>query len=180
MEDHGKPEGTGSRSAGQSPRPTQFQPFGIPHQASVSKWSKESNLTPNPQPEKPSALARETVASESSTLESKPQSSNTPTSSTRTDSRSEPKAPVTEQPFDNTPPERSANRKWDPKEWKKVELDSDDEHMSLAVMMKLPHELSLLQEYLEAYGDFNRYLGRKYNPCTVNQIILSLKLRGYR
>lgn len=31
--------------------------------------------------------------------------------------------------------------------------------MSLAVMMKLPHERFILQEYLETYSKFNRHLG---------------------
>ena len=166
MEDRGAPEGTGSRSAGQSPKPTQFQPFRFPNQASESKrskQSKQSNLTQNSQSEKPSASARETVVSKQSILESKPQSSNTPTSSTSPYSRSDPKAPITEQVFNNSPLEGKAKGKWDPKEWNKDEFESDDEHMSLAVMMKLPHELSLLQEYLEAYRKFNRRLGRKYN-----------------
>lgn len=163
MEDRGATEGTGSRSADQSPKPTRFQPFRIPNQASESKRYKQSNLTQNSQSEKRSASARETVISKQSILESKPQSSNTPTSSTSPYSRSDPKAPVTEQVFNNPPLEGKAKGKWDPKEWNKDELESDSEHMSPAVMIKLPHELSLLQEYPEAYRKFNRHLGRKYN-----------------
>lgn len=178
MEDHGKPEGTGSRSAGQSPQATKFQPFKIPHQSSESKRSKKFNLTPNPQPEKPSPLSRETVASENSALESKPQSSNTPTSSTAPYSKPGPEAPGTEQSINDPAPEHSVRGERDAKELEKDELESDDEYMSLAVMMKLSHELSLLQEYLEVYRKFNRRLGRKYNPCTLDQIILFADTNG--
>lgn len=162
----------GSRSAGQTPKATPFQPFRIPHQASESKRSKQSNLTPNPQREKPSALARETVASKNSILESKPQSSNTPTSSTRPYSRPGPQAPGTEQSINNPPPEHSAKRKRDPKEWKKDEVDSVSQDTSLAVMMKLSHEISLLQEHLETYNHFNVHLGRKHKSYTLNQTFL--------
>ena len=194
MQDHEKPEGTWSGSTGsipnrkrsatslganiqqrddshnnisapkpsqsksqKSPKSTKFQPSEFPYQATGPKPSKQSSLTPNSQSE------------EQSILGSEPRSSNSRTSSPDPYSRPEPKDPGTDELFNNPRAEIKTKRKWDPKEWNKDEIDSDDEYMSLAVMMKLPHELSLLQEYLETYRSFNDYLGRKHSPCTLNQ-----------
>ena len=50
---------------------------------------------------------------------------------------------------------------WAPGEWDADIFDSDSEHMSLAVTMKLANELSLLKSFLDIYKRFNIHLGGK-------------------
>ena len=59
-------------------------------------------------------------------------------------------------------------QKWKPDEWDDNYLDSDRKNMSLAVMMKLGHQLSLLREFLDVYKRFNGHLGGKQNPDNPN------------
>ena len=60
-------------------------------------------------------------------------------------------------------------QKWDTKEWDENEFDSDEENMSLAVMMKLANELSLLKSFLEIYRKFNIHLGGTQSFFTLTQ-----------
>ena len=59
-------------------------------------------------------------------------------------------------------------QKWESEEWEEIEFDTDEENMSMAVMMKLANELSLLKSFLELYNKFNNHLGGKQssNPLT--------------
>ena len=55
--------------------------------------------------------------------------------------------------------------KWDPKVWDEDEFDTDEEGMSLAIVMKLTNELSLLKSFLGIYRRFNIHLGGRCGFC---------------
>ena len=53
----------------------------------------------------------------------------------------------------------TAIQKWKSKDWDSDRFDSDDERMSLVVMMDLAHQTALLREHLAMYRQFNIRLG---------------------
>lgn len=120
----------------------QFRPPRSPTLLSHSKSSKKSTSAPNPQ------------------------SSNLSTSPAPHPDAPETDASSAGNQSDKTKGESEAVGVWDPKDWDEDEFDSDDEHMSLAVMMKLSNELSLLKSFLELYRKFNIHLGGKKHPFT--------------
>ena len=111
-----------------------------------------------------SNLAPEVEFSKQSLLVAEPQPPNLPPSSTDPFLKSELKTPSADNQLDRPIDERETIRKWDPKEYDRDVFDSDDKNMSLIVMRKLAHGLSLLKEALEDYKKFNFYLGGKQKP----------------
>ena len=156
----------------------QFRAIRIP---TAPKSSKQSTSTPKPASQNPSALESESQISQQSNLApevefskqsllaSEPQLSNVPPSSTDHFLKRELKTPSADDQLDKPIDEGERIRKWDPKEYDRDVFDSDDKNMSLIVMRKLAHGLSLLKEALEDYKKFNFYLGGKQNPylCTL-------------
>ena len=151
----------------------------------MPKSSKQSNSAPEPASKEPSALVSESQISQKSSLApevesskqsaliSGPQPSNLHTSSTGPFLKLELKAPNTDIQLDKPIDEGEKIRKWDPKEYDRDVFDSDNKNMSLIVMRKLAHGLSLLKEALEDYKKFNFYLGGKQNPylCTLPNLM---------
>ena len=61
----------------------------------------------------------------------------------------------------------TVHEKWQPNEWDANRFESDNKNMSLAVVMDLANQLSLLRSHLEMYRQFNIRLGGESNPrCT--------------
>ena len=184
-----RPPGVNLSHAGSKPSPTpssqsliiSYQPFKIPARPSGSNSSKQSIAAANPQFQRQSAsasqsgssqkatLAPEDKSSKETNLESKPQSSKLPTASTNHYSKPEPDAPRAESQLDNPNDEGRAVKKWNRMEYDEDRFDSDAQDMSLTVVMKLAHQLSLLKEFLETYKNFNVHLGSKNNyPISVH------------
>ena len=93
------------------------------------------------------------------------QSSQLPTTSTDR-SKPEPKSLSAESQVDKSDNQVQRIQKWDVGDWDADTFDSDNQDMSLAIIMKLANQLSLLQQFLKVYKRFNVYLGGEHNHST--------------
>ena len=75
----------------------------------------------------------------------------------------EPKDLSTESQTDKPNGDVGIVQKWDDEDWDADLFDSDRQNMSLAVLMRLANQLSLLKQFLEIYKQFNVHLGCKHN-----------------
>ena len=95
------------------------------------------------------------------------QSSQLPTTSTdHSKPEPEPKSLNAESQIDKSDNQVQRIQKWDVGDWDADTFDSDEQNMSLAVIIKLAHQLSLLQHFLEIYKRFNVHLGSEHNYST--------------
>ena len=115
--------------------------------------SDESTQARTPQSPQHSALPPESQPSQPSILAPEVGSSNFPPSSTDTVSQPQYRVPRNDNQQDHAP------QKWEANEWDSDVFDGDDVDMSLAIMIKLAHRLSILKDFLELYGRFNVHLG---------------------
>ena len=78
----------------------------------------------------------------------------------------EPKGLSAESQIDKPDDDVRIFQKWNLEDWDVDMFDSDKQNMSLAVVIKLANQLSLLKQFLEIYQKFNVYLGCKHNLVT--------------
>ena len=81
-------------------------------------------------------------------------------------SQPEPRGLSAESQIDKPDEDVRTVQKWDLGDWDVDMFDSDKQNMSLAVIMKLANQLSLLKQFLEIYQKFNIHLGCKHNLFT--------------
>ncbi len=140
--------------------------------APESKSSEASTQAREPQSPQHSALPLESQPSQPSILAPETGSSTFPPSSTDTLSQPQHHVPRIENQQDH------ASQKWEANEWDPDVFDGDDVDMSLAIMTKLAHRLSILKDFLELYRRFNVHLGGEqktlHHPTTPLVLHLSL------